>query len=121
MAFALSIKSVTDFPEVGPIFLLLTLIITAFTLIYSSIFLETTLNKCGIVIKEDEQSLEENNSSPYSNETDLKQKYFFNILKDKMEKINSNIFLPLVERSQIQNINGLKADLLHDFKMGDLK
>jgi hypothetical protein len=121
MAFALSIKSVYDFPEVGPMFLLLTLIITAFTLIYSSIFLETTLNKCGIVIKEEEQGFEENHSTPYSDEIDLKQKNIFDLFKDKMENINSNIFLPLVERDQIQNIKGLKANLLHDFQMGDIK
>ena len=37
MAFALSLKSKFDFPGTGNIFLLLTLLITAFTLIYSSL------------------------------------------------------------------------------------
>ena len=48
MAFALSIKSIFDFPEKGKIFLVLTLIIALFTLLYSTFFLDFTLNKCGI-------------------------------------------------------------------------
>jgi NhaP-type Na+/H+ and K+/H+ antiporter len=49
MAFALSIKSIIDFPEKGKVFLVLTLIIALFTLIYSTLFLDYTLNKCGII------------------------------------------------------------------------
>ncbi len=121
MAFALSIKSVSDFPQVGPIFVLLTLIITAFTLIYSSIFLEKTLHQCGIVIKEEEQSMEEMNSTVKSNQYSLKSKNPFELFKEKMENINYNILLPWVERSQTQNVKGLKADLLYDFKKSDSK
>lgn len=48
MAFALSIKSIIDFPENGKIFLVLTLIIALFTLLYSTFFLDCTLRKCEI-------------------------------------------------------------------------
>lgn len=48
MAFALSIKSIQDFDEKGKIFLVLTLIIALFTLLYSTFFLNCTLEKCGI-------------------------------------------------------------------------
>lgn len=52
MAFALAIKSKFDLPRVGSIFLLLTLLITAFTLIYSALFLETTLNICDVILRD---------------------------------------------------------------------
>ena len=49
MAFALAIKSITDFKLVGSMFLMITLIITAFTLIYSSVFLNLVIQKCDIL------------------------------------------------------------------------
>jgi len=52
MAFALAIKSKFDLPRVGSIFFLLTLLVTAFTLIYSAFFLEYTLNQCDVILRE---------------------------------------------------------------------
>jgi len=52
MAYAISVKSRKDFPEMGSMFVLLTLIITAFTLIYSSLFIDLSMKKCGIVVQE---------------------------------------------------------------------
>lgn len=48
MAFALALKSKTDF-EAGKSFLMITLIFTSFTLIYSSIFLDLVIRKCNII------------------------------------------------------------------------
>ena len=49
MAFALSIKSRIDFPDAGNIFLVLTLIVASFTLIYSALFLNFVLKNCGLI------------------------------------------------------------------------
>ena len=51
MAFALSVKSKMDFPRVGGIFIVLTLIITIFTLFYASLLLEPTLHFCQNAMK----------------------------------------------------------------------
>jgi uncharacterized membrane protein len=53
MAFALAIKSKFDLPRVGSIFFLLTMLITAFTLVYSAFFLDYTLNQCGVILKDE--------------------------------------------------------------------
>ena len=72
MAFALSVKSKFDLPRVGDIFLVLTLIITAFTLVYSSLFLETTLINCDVIIKDVDNAeillLEEKKNLKFQNE-----------------------------------------------------
>ncbi len=77
MAFALALKSKFDFQRVGTVFLLLTLIITAFTLIYSSLFLELTLNSCDVIIKETsnckEKLLQDNKHDLYKKDQNIKE------------------------------------------------
>ncbi len=116
MAFALAIKSMSDFPEVGSIFLLITLIITAFTLIYSSLFLENTLHRCDIIIKEEEVRTEMKVFSREYQPKTFYDKNLFYILKEKIEKINDEYLLPYVERNQETQGKGLKTNLLQDFK-----
>lgn len=100
MAFALAIKSKFDLPRVGSIFFLLTLIVTAFTLIYSALFLETTLHKCDVILKEEsneskKQALVESNSD---NNANSKRKVTFkgeeaNENENEKEKIINHSFL----------------------------
>jgi hypothetical protein len=90
MAFALSIKSKQDFPEVGSIFLLLTLIISSFTLLYSSLFLEQTIVKCGIThIPGDDNS----NTAASSNN-------YFVRLKNLIFDLNETYLMKSVDRSE---------------------
>jgi hypothetical protein len=107
MAFALAIKSKFDFPEVGSMFLLITLIVTAFTLIYSSFFLNKTLNSCGIIInQQNEIILNEYNYMP--NIPNI-----FENIKDKFYSFHTIYLLPIVNR---EKENGdLKEKLKIDF------
>jgi hypothetical protein len=91
MAFALSIKSKQDFPLVGSIFLLLTLILSSFTLIYSAIFLEQTIIKCNINITSSEGE-NRNTSPPSSNNCFIRLKSF-------VHDLNQNYFLKMVNRN----------------------
>lgn len=54
MAFALALKSLTDFGEIGEVFVIITLIYVAFSLFYSSLFTPTIIKKCDILMHEDE-------------------------------------------------------------------
>jgi hypothetical protein len=121
MAFALAIKSITDFAEVGSIFLFLTMVITAFTLIYSSLFLEITLYKCDIIVKEEEVRTEMNHVNlykvnSYENPKILRNKNFFDNLKERMVIFNQEYLMPYVDRNNTSEVIGLKANLLQDFK-----
>jgi hypothetical protein len=88
MAFALAIKSKVDFPKVGPIFLVLTLIVISFTLVYSTFFLDWLLKKCEIINLCEADNFE---SSNY-------QKNVFDRLKNFIEEINSKYLNPFVTR-----------------------
>jgi NhaP-type Na+/H+ or K+/H+ antiporter len=92
MAFALSIKSKFDFVEVGPLFLVLTLITISFTLVYSTLFLEFTLKRCNII---KQPAIEENfrKSSEYP-----KKKNWFSNLKSKIYELNQIYLMPCVLR-----------------------
>lgn len=52
MAFALALKSLTDFKKVGEEFLIITLIFVAFSLFYSSLLTPTVIKKCDILMNE---------------------------------------------------------------------
>lgn len=121
MAFALAIKSTLDFPDVGPMFLLMTLIITAFTLTYSSIFLETTLHKCDIIIKEEEDRTEldvinQSRNLKFDNTNNMREKNLFDNIKERMENLNEEYLMPYVHRNNTSEGKGLKANLMQDFK-----
>jgi hypothetical protein len=118
MAFALALKSLFDFPGVGNMFLLITLIITAFTLIYSSLFLETTLNNCGIILNDevDIRSNEVTKNSFTDNNSLRREKNIFANVKDKMIEMNSYYFMPLVDRKPAEPARDLKSNLLEDFE-----
>ena len=98
MAFALSIKSIIDFPENGKIFLVLTLIIALFTLLYSTLFLDCTLKKCGITDFCDADNFDQNILSKNPNCFDrfkvsimnFNENYFKKCIKIP-EDLNSNV------------------------------
>ena len=99
MAFALASKSESDFPHNGNIFLKFTLIITLFTMIYASLFLDFTLVKCNILI-ESESDIKE---SPSVNN-------LFEILKTISVRIHNKLMLPLVTRYiYMENLNQSSA------------
>ncbi len=105
MAFALALKSKFDFPGVGSMFLLITLIITAFTLIYSSFLLEDTLIKCEIIVSKEESS----------DETPVIDN-FFEQMKTKMYNFHFYYLLPYVDRKVNRIDNTLKQNLMQDFR-----
>lgn len=109
MAFALAIKSIFDFPGVGKMFLLLTLIMTVFTLVYSSFLLEDCLHKCDIIVKEDENIFD-----PQTNNFILKDKNTFERMKEAMYNFHEKNLLPLVQRHPESEEN-VKSTLLQDF------
>ncbi len=88
MAFALAIKSKLDFPKVGPIFLVLTLIVISFTLIYSTIFLDFLLKKCDIINICEADNFESSNFN----------KNLFETFKRYLEEINKTYLKPFVTR-----------------------
>jgi hypothetical protein len=90
MAFALSLKSKYDFPGIGDIFLLLTLIVTAFTLMYSSFLMDPILYACGIIeteVKERPESIKEN-------------KNYFEVFKEFLVHVNEIHLLPYVRKDK---------------------
>jgi hypothetical protein len=89
MAFALSIKSKQDFPAVGSIFLLLTLILSSFTLLYSSVLLETTIVKCEIGSSDNHRDY----GIPSSNNCFVR-------LKNAFGSFNSKYLMKSVDRSE---------------------
>jgi len=89
MAFALSIKTKIDFPETGPIFLVLTLIIISFTTLYSSVLLDFILKKCEIINLCEADNFEESG---------FRHKNCFEVFKSKIEEINNHFLLPCVIR-----------------------
>ena len=91
MAFALSIKSKLDFPAVGNVFLVLTLIIASFTLLYSTLFLDIVLKKCGIADFCKADNFEESSL----NKTRSKKNCFENF-KSKIHEINENYLKRLI-------------------------
>jgi hypothetical protein len=110
MAFALAIKSLFDFPGVGKMFLLLTLLFTAFTMIYSSIFLETTLRKCGIIIDSEEERVS------VQRNTIIKDQNLFDQIKYAMSSFSDYNLLPFVVRKLPEKPKEIKMELLADFK-----
>ena len=103
MAFALSLKSKYDFPGIGNVFLLLTLIVTAFTLLYSSFFLEPILHACGIIETEVQKE---------SSDSFRENKNYFEMLKDFLVHINEIHLLPYVRKDKEQEST---KKLLSDF------
>lgn len=91
MAFALSIKSKLDFPEVGKVFLVLTLIIASFTLIYSTLFLDVVLKRCGIADFCKADNFEE---SSLNNKN--KRKNCFERFKNKIDELNDRYLKRLI-------------------------
>jgi hypothetical protein len=117
MAFALALKSKFDYPGVGQIFLLLTLIITAFTLIYSSIMLEKTLIYCDIIIDpvEEERQKENEHNNRNDKDSSLKEN-FFEQIKTLIYGLHVNYLLPYVDANNSDKKAPLKEILMHDFK-----
>lgn len=91
MAFALSIKSKIDFPQAGPIFLVLTLIIASFTIFYSTLFLEYTLKKCELTNICEADNFEE---------SEFRQRSLFENFKYKIEGLNNAYLMPCVLREK---------------------
>lgn len=88
MAFALALKSKTDF-EAGKSFLMITLIFTSFTLIYSSIFLDLVIRKCNII--------EFKSSNEEDRKTDLD---CFNRFKNFIGSLNDRYLKALADREE---------------------
>lgn len=107
MAFALSIKSKVDFPNAGSTFLIVTLVITAFTLIYASLLLEYTLNQCNIILKESPVEMDDKLNDKYQNSNN-----FFNQLKSRFKTMNEELFMPYVKREE--QFESTKSRLLTD-------
>lgn len=100
MAFALALKSLTDFNEFGEAFLIITLIYIAFSLFYSSILSAYVIRKCDILKLADDQkprpllTIEELHNLPDSNFKDVK--IFFH-------SIHKRLLLPFVSRQKLKN------------------
>jgi hypothetical protein len=105
MAFALSVKSKYDFPEVGGVFVGLTLLLTVFTLSYASVLLEPVLHFCNIIVNDDKTN------DSVSNES---RQGFFNNIKVKISEWNQSVLQPYVERPK--DYENVKSRLLDDFK-----
>ena len=110
MAFALAIKSKFDFIEVGPIFLVLTLITISFTLFYSTVFLDFTLKRCEIIKK---PTLEEH----FPNTSNIpKKKNWFSNFKSKIHDINQIYLLPFVLRESYYESENPGANRQNELK-----
>ena len=112
MAFALSIKSIIDFPEKGKVFLVLTLIIALFTLIYSTLFLDYTLNECGIINKNTNENINDididNDSINNSNILSIEKKTngnCFDLFKIKIINFNKNYLKKYIKKTKGINNN----------------
>ena len=105
MAFALSLKSKYDFPGTGNIFLLLTLIVTAFTLLYSSFLLEPILHACGII----------ENDPKERPDTFKENKNYFEMLKDFLVHVNEIHMLPYVRKEKQPDSNRRLLDDYNKF------
>ncbi len=118
MAFALALKSKFEYPQVGSIFLLLTLIITAFTLIYSSILLEKTLIYCDIIINpvEEEEEQTEYQNKYLSVKNSVLSENLFGKIKTLIYKFHHNYLLRLINNSD-KKAPPLKEILMEDFKI----
>ncbi len=113
MAFALALKSKFDYPGVGSMFLLLTLILTLWTLVYSSFLLEDCLHKCNVIVHEGTEVKEDDDIVPQE-EMDT-----FNKIKSCFYGIHEDMLLPMVLRRNKVNateMNSLKRGMLEDFK-----
>jgi hypothetical protein len=102
MAFALAMKSETDFPTNGSYFLLFTIVVTLFTLVYASLFLDFTLGKCNILIENESQLNLETN--PVSN--------VFEKMKSLGQKFHNTWMLPLVQKNNTELTENLNHDSL---------
>lgn len=89
MAFALSLKSRQDFHDTGNSFLIVTLVITSLTLIYSSMLLDVVIRKCEIVANF-EQHDQDSDSSSHDG--------CFDKIKSLTADVNRKYLLPLVYR-----------------------
>jgi len=108
MALALAIKSKFDFPGTGPIFLVLTLIIISFTIIYSTLFVDITLKRCEIISVRDVDCCSDKN--------DQRQNCFSN-LKRKIEEWNQRFLMPCTTKEPNNSNN--QSDISHiDQQMG---
>jgi NhaP-type Na+/H+ or K+/H+ antiporter len=94
MAFALAIKSKVDLPGAGPIFLVLTLIIISFTLVYSTLFLDSTIKSCDLIDVCNADNFED---------SALIQKSCFISFKEKMKIISDKYLKPLVQRENLED------------------
>jgi len=103
MAFALSIKSKLDFPSAGKVFLVLTLIVASFTLIYSTFFLDIVLKRCGIADFCKAHNFED--SSLNNNTRTRLSKNCFEILKIKLKEINENYLKRFIIRNSSDEQN----------------
>ena len=110
MAFALAIKSKFDFPGVGDMFLLITLIITLFTLVYSSFLLEGTLKSCGIIITKTEEEIEEEEKKVTTIPNSFQE------MKDNLYSIHLEYLLPFVQerKEPISLMKRLNTDFSND-------
>lgn len=95
MAFALALKSKVDFPRHGSVFLVVTLLFISFTLLYSSIFLDFVINKCGVLSYCDAINLE---NSSVNSQTRLKVCFVY--FKNQIEVLNTKFLMPLVLRKE---------------------
>ena len=115
MAFALAIKSKDDFIENGPIFLLLTLLFSFLSIIYSSLFMHYTLKKCDMNIVCEADNFEDS-SLKHKNPFE-KFKMFIEEYNQYLQKLayreikNENIYLNLREINDENKSNSLELKL----------
>ena len=122
MAFALALKSFTDFKETGSgeIFLIITLIFIAFTMIYSSLTITFVIKKCDLLIeKKDRLSIGDNL------ENELNTTNCFNRLKAFCLKLHHERLLKYVTRKDplsgsVIEKNKSSKDVLTDSKYNRL-
>ena len=105
MAFALSIKSRDDFPRSGPIFLLLTLMFSLLTILYSSFFMDYTLRKCEITNICEADNFEESK---------LKHKSCFEAFKTFIEEYNQKYLEKCVYRENRYENAPIQLQTLRD-------
>lgn len=101
MAYALAIKSEVDFGNQGKKFLIVTLIFTGFTLLYSSLFVNLVIKACGLL----EYSKEVSNDYAISSDC-------FGSLKSCCNYFHEHYLKPFVSREK-------ELSLIDEFKNTD--
>jgi hypothetical protein len=131
MAYALAIKSMTDLGTTGKMFVIVTLILTGFTLFYSSLFLNCVVNACDLLKKksnfeevksgEGDNNSDENGNNKSDEDTEDTDKInCFGRFKLCMARFDDNYLSKFVRRDKERN-NSIIENLSEEKEKDDLE